>query len=84
MTEGSMHACCCPGAVALNWPLDAILAWIGFSEKETTMMAQNIKKSSKDIVKAALAAVPKISVEEALQLVNSDSHVFVDLRDGTE
>ena len=35
-------------------------------------MAQNITKSSKDIVK------------DALPLVGSDTHVFVDLRDGTE
>lgn len=36
------------------------------------------------MVKEALAAVPAISVEEAMALVGSDSHVFVDLRDGTE
>lgn len=47
-------------------------------------MAQNITKSAKDIVKAALAEVPAISVDEALPLVGSDTHVFVDLRDGTE
>lgn len=47
-------------------------------------MAQKIKKSSKDIVKAALSAVPSISVEEAMELVESSEHVFVDLRDGTE
>jgi len=47
-------------------------------------VAQNITKSSKDLVKAALAAVPAISVEEALSLVGSSDHVFVDLRDGTE
>lgn len=47
-------------------------------------MAQTITKSSKDIVKAALAEVPAISVDEALGLVGSDTHVFVDLRDGTE
>ncbi len=47
-------------------------------------MAQNITKSAKDIVVAAMKAVPAISVEEALTLVNSDDHVFVDLRDGTE
>ena len=29
-------------------------------------MAQNIKKSAKDIVKAALSTVPAISVEDAL------------------
>jgi len=47
-------------------------------------MAQFITKNSKDIVKAALSDVPAISVEEALPLVGSDTHVFVDLRDGTE
>lgn len=47
-------------------------------------MAQTITKSSKDIVKAALAAVPAISAEEAMSLVESPDHVFVDLRDGTE
>ncbi|MEM9239818.1 MAG: rhodanese-like domain-containing protein [Pseudomonadota bacterium] len=47
-------------------------------------MPQNITKSAKDIVKAALSEVPAISVEEALSLVGSDTHVFVDLRDGTE
>ena len=47
-------------------------------------MPQTITKSSKDIVKAALAAVPTISAEEAISLVNSPDHVFVDLRDGTE
>ena len=47
-------------------------------------MAQNITKSSKDIVKEALSAIPAISVEGALPLVGSDTHVFVDLRDGTE
>lgn len=47
-------------------------------------MAQNITKSAKDLVGAAMATVPAISVEEALGLVGSESHVFVDLRDGTE
>jgi len=47
-------------------------------------MAQNITRSAKDIVKDALAKIEAISVEEALPLVNGDSHVFVDLRDGTE
>lgn len=47
-------------------------------------MAQTITKSSKDIVKAALAAVPDISAEEAMSLVESPDHVFVDLRDGIE
>ena len=47
-------------------------------------MPQKITKSAKDIVKAALSEVPAISVEEALSLVGSATHVFVDLRDGTE
>ena len=47
-------------------------------------MAQTITKSSKDMVKAALAVVPAISAEEAMTLVESPNHVFVDLRDGTE
>jgi rhodanese-related sulfurtransferase len=47
-------------------------------------MAQTITKSSKDIVKAALAVVPAISAEEAMSLVDSPDYVFVDLRDGTE
>ncbi|WP_299375400.1 rhodanese-like domain-containing protein [uncultured Tateyamaria sp.] len=47
-------------------------------------MAQTIKKSAKDLVQAAMAAVLSISVEEALALVDSPDHVFVDLRDGTE
>lgn len=47
-------------------------------------MAQNITKSSKDIVKSALACVPALSAKEAVALQGSDAHVFVDLRDGTE
>lgn len=47
-------------------------------------MAQNITRSSKDIVKDALAAIPTISVEDALPLVGSHTHVFVGLRDGAE
>ncbi len=47
-------------------------------------MPQNITKSAKDLVQAAMANVPAISPEEALPLVGSDTHVFVDLRDGTE
>ena len=47
-------------------------------------MAQTITRSSKELVKAALSAVPAISVADALSLVTSDAHVFVDLRDGTE
>lgn len=47
-------------------------------------MSQTITKSAKDIVKDALGRVPAISAEEALALVGSPDHVFVDLRDGTE
>lgn len=47
-------------------------------------MAQKIIKSAKDIVREAMAKVPAISVEEAMKLVGSSDHVFVDLRDGTE
>ena len=47
-------------------------------------MAQTITKSSMDYVKQALAAAPAISAEEALTLVDSPDHVFVDLRDGDE
>jgi len=47
-------------------------------------MAQTITKSVKHIVKTALAKVPAISVGDALPLVGSSDHVFVDLRDGTE
>ncbi len=47
-------------------------------------MPQNISKSAKDIVQEAMAQVPSISAEEAVALVHSRDHVFVDLRDGTE
>ena len=47
-------------------------------------MGQTITKSSQDLVKAALSATPAISAEDALALVGSSGHVFVDLRDGTE
>jgi len=47
-------------------------------------MAQNITKGFKEILGAAMKAVPAISVDEALELVDSDDHVFVDLRDGNE
>ncbi|WP_420862154.1 rhodanese-like domain-containing protein [Algirhabdus cladophorae] len=47
-------------------------------------MPQKITKHAKDLVKDALAAVPALSVEDALELVQSPDHVFVDLRDGTE
>ncbi len=47
-------------------------------------MPQKITKSAKDIVKAALGDVEPICAEEALALLDQDTHVFVDLRDGTE
>ena len=47
-------------------------------------MVQEITKSSKEIVVEAMSAVPAINVDEALSLVDSGTHVFVDLRDGTE
>ena len=47
-------------------------------------MPQTITKSAKKIVKQAMAEVPAISIEEALLFVGSSTHVFVDLRDGTE
>ena len=47
-------------------------------------MSQTITKSAKDIVKAAMSSVPAISVEDAMALLGSPNHVFVDLRGGTE
>ena len=47
-------------------------------------MAQNIIKSAASLVKEAMADVPAISAEEALPLLQSESFVFVDLRDGNE
>ena len=47
-------------------------------------MPQTINKSAMTIVKDALSKVPAISPEEAIELVNSPDHVFVDLRDGVE
>ena len=47
-------------------------------------MHQKITKSSIDYVKSAMNTVPAISAEEALTLVDSPDHVFVDLRDGDE
>jgi rhodanese-related sulfurtransferase len=85
MTERAMHACCCPGAVALDWPLGALLRRFGWSDTEKEPhMGQTITKSARDIVRSAREAVPEMSVEEALPLVGSETHVFVDLRDGTE
>lgn len=47
-------------------------------------MAQTITKSAKELVKTAISKVPAISVEDAIVLVGSPEHVFVDLRDGIE
>ena len=47
-------------------------------------MSQNITKSVKSIVGSAMASVPSISADEALTLVGSADHVFVDLREGAE
>ncbi len=47
-------------------------------------MNQTITKSSKELTQAALDVVDSINVGEALSLVGSPNHVFVDLRDGTE
>jgi len=71
--------------MALDWPLGALLRRFGWSDTEKEhYMGQTITKSAKDIVRAAREAVPEISVEEALPLVGSDGHMFVDLRDGDE
>jgi rhodanese-related sulfurtransferase len=51
---------------------------------EIKLMAQKITKCCKDIVKEAMAAVPGVSVDEALEWASSDEHVFVDLRDQPE
>ena len=47
-------------------------------------MPQKITKTASSLVKDALTEVPEISVHEAISLAGSDSHVFVDLRDGAE
>ena len=47
-------------------------------------MPQAITKTAASLVKEATAEVPAISVAEALPLLGSDSHVFVDLRDAAE
>ncbi len=73
-------ACACGGGRTSNWPLSALINWI----RGGRQLAQNITKSSKEIVKTALANVPSISAEEALQLIGNETHVFVDLRDRTE
>ena len=47
-------------------------------------MPQNITKSAASIVKQALTEVPSISAAEALLLLDSSEHVFIDLRDPNE
>ena len=47
-------------------------------------MPQTITKTAESLVKEATAEVPAISVAEALPLLGSDSHVFIDLRDAAE
>ena len=47
-------------------------------------MGQTINKTTKDLVKIAISNVPSISAEDAIKLVKSSDHVFVDVRDGTE
>ena len=47
-------------------------------------MPQTITKTAASLVKQAMAEVPAISVAEALLLLDSDSHVFIDLRDAAE
>ena len=47
-------------------------------------MPQKITKTASSLVKDALTEVPEISVHEAISLAGSDTHVFVDLRDGVE
>ncbi|MFV1602729.1 MULTISPECIES: rhodanese-like domain-containing protein [unclassified Phaeobacter] len=85
MTERPLHGCCCAGAMPVDWPLEALLGTLRrFLKREDETMGQTITKNAKDIVREALAAVPAISVEVALPLVTSETHVFVDLRDGTE
>ena len=47
-------------------------------------MPQTITKTAASLVKTAMAEVSAISVAEALPLLGSDSHVFIDLRDAAE
>jgi rhodanese-related sulfurtransferase len=85
MSEKPLHACCCAAATPIDWPMTALLNLLRRKLKtKDTSMAQTITKSAKDLVRQALSAVPAFSVDEALSLVNGDSHVFVDLRDRTE
>ena len=47
-------------------------------------MPQHIKKGTKALVAEALEGLPAISVEEAMLLVDAGTHVFVDVREGSE
>jgi rhodanese-related sulfurtransferase len=84
MNERAAQFCSCAGAIALDWPLNSLLTRFRLKPKEDIAMAQEITKSSREIVKEAMSVVPTISADDALSLVDSGTHVFVDLRDGTE
>jgi rhodanese-related sulfurtransferase len=77
-------ACGCGCDEAVDWPIGAMLKWYRSKRTRNSEMPQNITKSAKDIVKDALSQVTAISAEEAMSLVGSPDHVFVDLRDGIE
>ncbi len=47
-------------------------------------MPQKITKTASSLVNDALADVPAVSAHEAIALAESDTHVFIDLRDGVE
>ena len=47
-------------------------------------MPQHIKKGAKALVAEALDGLPVISVEEAMLVVDAGTHVFVDVREGSE
>ena len=47
-------------------------------------MPQSIKKGANALVAEALEGLPTMSVEDAIALVDDDSYVFVDLREGSE
>ena len=64
--------------------MSVLLRHIMSKPKSEKHVPQNITKSAKEIVRAALGAVPAMAVEEALSLVGSETHVFVDLRDPNE
>jgi len=44
-------------------------------------MAQNITKSVRDMVSEANEVIDTMPIDEALQIVDSEAHVIVDLRD---